>query len=177
MTAEFKAVTPQRAVQIMRAWAHHPWHMTVQDGIDVYTSLGFSGDSGNPEMFTSDVSPDEPDSYFVSLDGLITSLEIAVTTVLPAEAEEERLSRVRGLYCSCLQEFKEQLGAPIREQKRRARRNAQWFLTNGTGVRLSGTNRMVTLFLESPEMAGIHQDDLRRGVVDYSSVNDPLLEG
>ena len=177
MTAEFKAATPERAVQIMRAWAYHSWPMSVQDGIEVYTRLGFSGGSGNPEMFTSDVSPDEPDSYFVSLDGLITSLEIAVTNVLPAEAEEERLSRARGFYCSCLQEFKEQLGAPIREQKHQARRNAQWFLTNGTGVRLSGTNRMVTLFLESPEMADIHQDDLRRGITDYSPANDPLLEG
>ena len=54
MTTEFKAVTPQRTVQIMRAWAFHSWPMTVQDGIDVYTSLGFSGDIGNPEMFTSD---------------------------------------------------------------------------------------------------------------------------
>ena len=89
MSTEFKAVAPQRAVQIMRAWAYHSWPMSVQDGIEVYTGLGFSGDSGSPEMFTSDVSPDEPDSYFASLDGLITSLEIAVTNVLPAEAEEE----------------------------------------------------------------------------------------
>ena len=177
MTTGFEAVTPQRAVQIMRAWAFHPWPMSVQDGIDVYTGLGFSGGSGNPEMFTSDVSPDEPDSYFVSLDGFITSLEIAVTNVLPKEAEEEHLLRARGFYFSCLRAFKEQLGAPIREQKHQARRNAQWFLVNGTGVRLSGTNRMVTLFLESPQMAGVHQDDLRRGIVDYSSADDPLLEG
>ena len=177
MSTEFKAVAPQRAVQIMRAWALHSWPMSVQDGIEVYTGLGFSGDSGSPEMFTSDVSPDEPDSYFASLDGLITSLEIAVTNVLPKEAEKEHLSRARGFYCSCLRAFEEQLGAPIREQESRARRNAQWFLTNGTGVRLSGTNRMVTLFLESPEMADIHQDDLRRGIADYSPANDPLLEG
>ena len=89
MSTGFKAVAPQRAVQIMRAWAYHSWPMSVQDGIEVYTGLGFSGGIGSPEMFTSDVSPDEPDSYFVSLDGLITSLEIAVTNVLPAEAEEE----------------------------------------------------------------------------------------
>lgn len=177
MTPGFEAVTPERAVQIIRAWALHSWPMTVRDGIDVYTGLGFTGDLEDPEMFTSDVSPDEPDSYFVSLDGLITSLEIAVTNVLPKEAEKEHLSRARGFYCSCLRAFEEQLGAPIREQESRARRNAQWFLTNGTGVRLSGTNRMVTLFLESPEMADIHQDDLRRGIADYSPANDPLLEG
>ena len=53
MTTGFKTVTPERAVQIMRAWAHHSWPMTVQDGIDVYTSLGSAGDP--PESFASDM--------------------------------------------------------------------------------------------------------------------------
>lgn len=55
MTAEFKAVTPQRAGQIMRAWAHHPWPMSVQDGIEVCTGLGFTGDPQDPESFASDM--------------------------------------------------------------------------------------------------------------------------
>ena len=29
----------------MKAWAYHPWPMTVQDGINVYTG---SADSGGP---------------------------------------------------------------------------------------------------------------------------------
>ena len=55
MTAGFKAVTPERAVQIMRAWAHRPWPMTVQDGIEVCTSLGFTGDPQDPASFASDM--------------------------------------------------------------------------------------------------------------------------
>ena len=45
MSTEFKAVTPQRAVEIMKAWAYHPWPMTVQDGINIHTG---SADSGGP---------------------------------------------------------------------------------------------------------------------------------
>ncbi|EFW09664.1 hypothetical protein [Pauljensenia hongkongensis] len=41
MTAEFEAVTPQ----IMKAWAHHPWPMSVHDGINIHTG---SADSGGP---------------------------------------------------------------------------------------------------------------------------------
>ena len=64
MSTEFKAVTPQRAVEIMKAWAYHPWPMTVQDGIDVYTSLGFKGDPDKSQFFTSDSSPTETDSFY-----------------------------------------------------------------------------------------------------------------
>lgn len=55
MTAGFEAVTPERAVQIMRAWAHQPWPMSVQDGIDVCTSLGSTGGPRDPESLASDM--------------------------------------------------------------------------------------------------------------------------
>ena len=55
MTAGFEAVTPERAGQIMRAWAHQPWPMGVQDGIDVCTSLGSTGGPRDPESFASDM--------------------------------------------------------------------------------------------------------------------------
>ena len=55
MTPEFEAVTPERAVEIMRAWAYHSWPMTVQDGIEVCTGLGFTGDPQDPESFASDM--------------------------------------------------------------------------------------------------------------------------
>ena len=55
MTAGFEAVTPERAVQIMRAWAHNPWPMSVQDGIDVCTSLGSTGGPRDPASFVSDM--------------------------------------------------------------------------------------------------------------------------
>ena len=55
MTAGFEAVTPERAGQIMRAWAHRPWPMSVQDGIDVCTGLGSTGGPRDPESFVSDM--------------------------------------------------------------------------------------------------------------------------
>lgn len=55
MTTGFEAVTPERAGQIMRAWAHRPWPMNVQDGIDVCTSLGSTGGPRDPASFASDM--------------------------------------------------------------------------------------------------------------------------
>ena len=85
MTTGFKAVSPERAVQIMRAWAFHSWPMTVQDGIDVYTSFGFSPHPEEREVFTSDMSPDEADSYFASSDGKIDSVRMLLSNIIPEE--------------------------------------------------------------------------------------------
>lgn len=55
VTTEFEAVIPERAVEIMKAWTHQPWPMSVQDGIDVCTSLGSTVAPRDPESFASDM--------------------------------------------------------------------------------------------------------------------------
>ena len=73
--------------------------------------------------------------------------------------------------------FTEVLGSPQVAKEKGEVFSSQWFLDNGVGVELSGNDGLIALSFESPEMACIHQDDLRRGIVDYSPANDPLLEG
>jgi len=177
MTTGFEAVTPQRAVQIMRAWAFHSWPMTVRDGIDVYTSLGFTGDLEDPEMFTSDISSEEADSYFVGDGGMIDSVRTYLSNVVPEEEGSSFRSQVRAAYARFVAAFTEVLGRPKTTKDNDAMFSSQWFLGNGVGVRVGGNDGLISLSFESPEMADIHQDDLRRGIVDYSPANDPLLEG
>ena len=177
MTVGFEAVIPQRAVQIMRAWAFHSWPMSVRDGIDVYTSLGFTGDLEDPEMFTSDISSEEADSYFVGDDGTIDSVRTYLSNVVPEEEGSAFRSQVRAAYARFVAAFTEVLGSPQVAKEKGEVFSSQWFLGNGVGVRVGGNDGLIALSLESPEMAGIHQDDLRRGIVDYSPANDPLLEG
>ena len=112
MTTGFKAVTPQRAVQIMRAWAFHSWPMTVQDGIDVYTGLGFSPHPEEREVFTSDMSPDEADSYFVGDGGTIDSVRTYLSNVVPEEEGSAFRSQVRAAYARFVAAFTEVLGRP-----------------------------------------------------------------
>ena len=177
MTTEFKAVTPQRAVQIMRAWAFHSWPMTVQDGIDVYTGLGFSPHPQEPQLFTSDTSPDEADSFFTSEGDQIDSVHASLSNIIPKALGAAFRSQVRAAYAGFVAAFTGVLGRPKSVKDRRGRFSSQWFLDNGVGVWVGGNDGLIALSLESPEMAGIHQDDLRRGITDYSSANDPLLEG
>ena len=177
MTTEFEAVTPERAGQIMRAWALHSWPMTVQDGIDVYTGLGFSPHPQEPQLFTSDTSPDEADSFFTSEGDQIDSVRTHLSNVVPKEERPSYHSQVREAYAGFVAAFTGVLGRPRSAKDSRGRFSSQWFLDNGVGVWVGGNDGLIALSFESPEMADIHQDDLRRGIVDYSPANDPLLEG
>ena len=85
--------------------------------------------------------------------------------------------QIRAAYARFVAAFLEILGSPQVAKEKGEVFSSQWFLDNGVGVRVGGNDGLIALSLESPEMAGIHQDDLRRGIVDYSPANDPLLEG
>ena len=110
MTTEFKAVTPQRAVEIMKAWAYHPWPITFDEGTRIYTSLGFKGDPQDPELFTSDISPVKPDSYLVSTGGIIDESVLRLSDWLPEEYWEHSRPRARAYYHGFARAFRKVLG-------------------------------------------------------------------
>ena len=177
MTTGFEAVTPERAVQIMRAWAFHSWPMTVQDGIDVYTGLGFSPHPQEPQLFTSGTYPTEADSSSTSEGDQIDSVHASLSNIIPKALGAAFRSQVRAAYAGFVAAFTGVLGCPKTTKDNDAMFSSQWFLDNGVGMWVGGNDGLISLSLESPEMAGVHQDDLRRGIVDYSPANDPLLEG
>ena len=68
MSVEFKAVPAGRAVEIVRAWALHTWPMRVEEGMGVYTGLGFRSAGSDPEASTSDLPPTRaPPTSIVSM--------------------------------------------------------------------------------------------------------------
>ena len=85
MTAEFKAVTPQRAVEIMKAWAYHPWPITFDEGIRIYTRLGMRGDPEEPDFFYSDLAETEADSFLLTSEEGISTCQVRLSNWLPEE--------------------------------------------------------------------------------------------
>ena len=65
MSIEFRAVSVERAVEIMRVWASRRWPLSVEEGVSAYTGLGFHSSPDDRTLFTSDMSPTRADSYFV----------------------------------------------------------------------------------------------------------------
>ena len=161
MSTEFKAVTPQRAVEIMKAWAYHPWPMTVQDGIDVYTSLGFVGDPAQPRYFTSDISPTKPDSLFHGKDNMIDGVRLQISNrILSDDNRTTSHEGTRTHYYSIRKEFLRTLPTPYSSKDTETRFSTQWFLHNGVGVRLGGNMSLISITLESPTQAKYHIEEL-----------------
>ena len=160
MTAEFKAVTPQRAVEIMKAWAHHPWPMSVQDGIDVYTSLGFKGDPQDPELFTSDMSPAKPDSYLVSTNGIIDECVLRLSNWLPEEYWNYSRPRARAYFHDFVQAFHGALGDSLLSEDGEEYSASRWIIDRRVSVRLAATQALVLLTVISPQQTEYFLDEL-----------------
>ena len=112
MSTEFKAITPQRAVQIMKAWTYHPWPITFDEGIKIYTSLGFSGDPKQPRYFTSDMSPTKPDSTSIVRDGHAEDCRMRLSNWLPEKEWTKSLQYSQSAYTSSVAHFPDSSAAP-----------------------------------------------------------------
>ena len=110
MTTEFKAVSPQRAVEIMKAWSYHPWPITFDEGTRIYTELGMRGDPEEPRFFYSDLAETEADSSFIVREYGISSCQVRLSNWLPEEYSESSRPRARAYYESFVRAFHEVLG-------------------------------------------------------------------
>ena len=161
MSTEFKAVTPQRAVEIMKAWAYHPWPITFDEGIRIYTSLGFVGDPAQPRYFTSDMSPTKPDSLFHGKDNMIDGVRLQISNRISSDDSTTTLHEgTRAHYHSIRKEFLRTLPMPYSSKDTNTRFSTQWFLHNGVGVRLGGNMSLISITLESPTQAKYHIEEL-----------------
>ncbi|WP_026429652.1 DUF6301 family protein [Schaalia georgiae] len=160
MSHELQAVSTERAVEIVRAWALHTWPMRVKEGVRVYTDLGFRCAGSDPEMFTSDLSPDEDVSYFTSDHGVISNVWLQLSNVVPEEGWAASLPRSREVFESYVAAFSQVFGAPYSRESTKSDFSAQWFLDNGAGVEVGGDQALVTASVESPEYAGYHLSEL-----------------
>ena len=160
MSHELQAVSAERAVEIMRAWALHTWPMRVKEGVRVYTDLGFRCAGSDREAFTSDLSPDEDVSYFNSENGSVFGVRVQLTNLVPEEGWAASLPRSREVFESYVAAFSQVFGAPYSRESTKSDFSAQWFLDNGAGVEVGGDQALVTASVESPEYAGYHLSEL-----------------
>ena len=148
MTTEFKAGTPQRAVEIMKAWAYHPWPITFDEGIRIYTSLGMRGESRDAHLFYSDLSDNEPDSSFVSINGFIES------------CWEISLPQSRLHYSAISGAYEELMGPPQSKINKNNAFSARWILDNRITVELGGNEAFIDITVESPTQTRYLLDEL-----------------
>ena len=160
MSNEFKAVTPQRAVEIMRAWAHHPWPITFDEGIRIYTRLGMRGDPEEPDFFYSDLAETEADSFLLTSEEGISTCQVRLSNWLPEEYWEHSRPRACAYYSDFVQAFRVILGDARTSEDEDDYSASRWVTDEQVSVILETRSALVLLTLKSPQRTRNFLDEL-----------------
>ena len=155
MSHEFQAVPAGRAVEIMRAWALHTWPMTADEGVEVYTGLGFTSPTEDRTFFTSDMSPQEVDSFFIVDGERVTSGALRLSNWVPEEDWERSLPKSRAAFGEYVRAYTRVLGEPLSSEDEGTDFSCRWILDTKVMVMLIGNEAFINLHVDSPENTGL----------------------
>ena len=155
MSHELLTVPVERAVEIMRAWALHTWPMTADEGVEVYTGLGFTAPTEDRTFFTSDMSPQEVDSFFIVDDGRVASGALRLSNWVPEEDWERSLPKSRAAFGEYVRAYTRVLGEPLSSEDEGTDFSCRWILDTKVMVMLIGNEAFINLHVDSPENTGL----------------------
>ena len=151
VSVEFQAVPVDRAVEIMRTWTFHRWPMTVDEGVGVYTGLGFTSLTEDRTFFTSDMSPQEVDSFFLAKDDHVRKVSLRLSNWVPEEDREQSLPESRAAFAEYVRAYTEVLGEPFSSEDKGTDFSRRWILDTKVAVMLIGNEASIVLYVDSPE--------------------------
>ena len=96
MGPEFCAPAVGCFMEIVRAWALHPWPMTRAQGIATYEALGWVRADDDIESFTTDCTAGEAESFFYASRGLVRMVDVQLSSLMPPAAYGEFDSAIGG---------------------------------------------------------------------------------
>ena len=166
--ARFEAYPTDRFIEIIKAWANHPWPMTSAEARELYESLGYRAYTSKPELFISDFSQIEPDSYVTTHNDRVGDARISVSrpfdTVTPQNTDT--ISCTFSDYCAAIEDkLKDTIS------HRRIERNAiRWTLRNGVDIRLAKLSRNISVFIGSPRMTQLRREEEEMGLTSYDEI-------
>ena len=152
---ELEPVPAGRAVEIMRAWALHTWPMTADEGVEVYTGLGFTPRPEDRTFFTSDMSPQEVDSFFIVDGGRVASGALRLSNWVPEEDWERSLPKSRAAFAEYVRAYTEVLGESFSSEDEGTDFSCRWILDTKVMVMLIGNEAFINLHVDSPENTGL----------------------
>ena len=151
VSVEFQAVPVDRAVEIMRTWTFHRWPMTVDEAVGVYTGLGFAPLPDDRTFFTSDMSPQEVDSFFLAKDDHVRKVSLRLSNWVPEEDREQSLPKSRAAFAEYVRAYTGLLGEPFSSEDEGTDFSRRWVLDTKVMVMLIGNEAFIDLYVDSPE--------------------------
>ena len=167
-SARFEAYPTDRFIEIVKAWANHSWPMSPAEAQELYESLGYRAYAPKPELFISDFSQIEPDSYVTTHNDRVGDVRISVSrscdTVTPQNTDT--ISCTFNDYCATIED---ELKGAISHRK--IERNAiRWTLRNSVDIRLAKLSRNISVFIGSPRMTQLRREEQEMGLTSYDEI-------
>ena len=166
--ARFEAYPTDRFIEIVKAWANHPWPMTSAEARELYESLGYRAYTLKPELFISDFSQIEPDSYVTTHNDRVGDARISVShpcdTVTPQNTDT--ISRTFSDYSTAIDDkLKDMIS-----HRKKDRNAVRWTLHNGVDIRLGKLSRNISVFIGSPRMTQLRCEEEEMGLTSYDEI-------
>ena len=166
--ARFEAYPTDRFIEIVEAWATHRWPMTSAEAQELYESLGYRAYAPKPELFISDFSQIEPDSYVTTHNDRVGDARISVShpcdTVTPQNTDT--ISRTFSDYCTAIEDkLKDMIS-----HRKKDRNAVRWTLHNGVDIRLGKLSRNISVFIGSPRMTQLRCEEEEMGLTSYDEI-------
>lgn len=167
--ARFEAYTVDRFIEVIKAWIEHPWPITATEARTIYESLGYSEDPKDPEMFASPFADGESDSYYVTVKGMVSTVDIAVAHPCNADEEKESFAAIVSAYdafCQAINShYKNMISATRSEDG-----STEWTFTSDVELDVSVWNRSVSACIHSPYMTQLRREEEEMGLTSYDDI-------
>ena len=175
-SARFEAYPTDRFIEIIKAWAYHPWPMSPAETQELYESLGYRANPSDPSLFISDFSVDgEPDSYYTSIDNNVNSVRLTIARRCLAEEESKYSSLVSETYAAYCTAFERTFSnITNHSQTNRADewtiRSDEWTLDNDVRISIGNIGVTIAFFVRSPYMTQLLREEQEMGLTSYDEI-------
>ena len=172
MSFEFTVLSDDRFIEILEAWVDSPWPKTAEDGYALRDHFGWVPSENKPDVFTSDVVPDELSAAFTSRQGVIGSFDFPITDIAPEEARGDSLKDALVIYRHFCEILTSRYGKPKRRKNRNGYYRSNFVTSQGVGVSVGGTIAHVNCVVKSPEEMFIESEYARLVAKGYISEDE-----
>jgi hypothetical protein len=169
-TKAFEAYPADRFIEIVKAWANHPWPITSDEGRVIYESLGLRGYAPRPNFFWSDFSTDdEPDSYYVVTQDEVSTIDMEVARLAPSDkdiSDDSTLHSTYTQYCTVIDSTfgTSETKYPVHDKA------VEWVLHNDVRIRIANIDIAISLVIHSPHMAQLRREEEEMGLTSYDEI-------
>ena len=172
MSFEFTVLSDERFIEILEAWVDSPWPKTAEDGYALRDRFGWTPSENKPDVFTSDVVPDELSASFTSRQGVIGSFDFPITDIAPEEAWGDSLEDALVIYRHFCDILTSRYGKPKQRRNKGGYYRSTYVTSRGVGISIGGNRSLVDCYIKSPEEMFIESEYARLVAKGYISEDE-----